>query len=257
MDMMTPSNWRKITIEDTIEGLNQAAIGNHQIQLQVGSGTETNSRKTTEIIKLLHRTPDYLFLGEIQTAEHSQALFHALNAGLRGIQTCHADSPEGMLLRWVYDHKIPMASLPAIDLIIQMIDHVDDTRRMVYRIVEIDKQRIVPVLQQDLPVTALISDILTFDPYANQLKRNKPLKESDVVKRVAQRAGIESSQIKSLLDYYQTFFTSSSTLPQPSQTLRNKFDELYTQQYLPCIYPTKYSKIPEEMSHGAKIKQSQ
>jgi type IV secretory pathway ATPase VirB11/archaellum biosynthesis ATPase len=122
LDLITPPEWRKITIEDVIESVPQHHYDKHQVRLQVVPFEGENSlrSKGREIVKLLHRSPDYVFLGEIQTQEHSQAVFHALTAGLHLIQTCHASSPENLIVRWVEHHDIAPINLLTLDLIIFM-----------------------------------------------------------------------------------------------------------------------------------------
>jgi len=120
--LITPPEWRKITIEDVIESVPQHIYDKHQVRLQVipFEGENTLRSKSKEIVKLLHRSPDYVFLGEIQTQEHSQAVFHALTAGLHLIQTCHASSPENLIVRWVEHHGIAPINLLTLDLIVFM-----------------------------------------------------------------------------------------------------------------------------------------
>ncbi|NHJ46867.1 MAG: type II/IV secretion system ATPase subunit, partial [Asgard group archaeon] len=109
IDLLTPPQWRKITIEDVIESIEQTQFNKFQTRYSVSpfDSKIASHSKSDEIIKLLHRSPSWVFLGEIQTAEHSNALFEALSAGLVGLQTCHGRSAEMMILRWVNQHKIP------------------------------------------------------------------------------------------------------------------------------------------------------
>jgi Flp pilus assembly CpaF family ATPase len=120
LDMITPSNWRKVYIEDAAES--RAISGHHQVKLQVDPIDETRNRlnKSMEIVKTLHRSPDYLVLGEIQSAEHSRALFQAISAGLSSIQTCHSNSGAGLVSRWSNDHGIEKSSIALMDVIVTM-----------------------------------------------------------------------------------------------------------------------------------------
>ncbi|MCG3258108.1 MAG: hypothetical protein H7644_00005, partial [Candidatus Heimdallarchaeota archaeon] len=61
-----------------------------------------------------------IYLGEIQSREHTQAMFEALNAGLKGIQTAHSDSVEKILRRWENLHKIARSDFLSLDIIIIM-----------------------------------------------------------------------------------------------------------------------------------------
>jgi len=118
LDMTTPRAWRKIYVEDAIES--RRFGDQHQVRYRVDPLDETEAKfdKSTEIIKTLHRSPDYLILGEIQTAEHSRALFQAIAAGLRSIQTCHSDSASSLVSRWMLNHGIDRSSIALMDVIV-------------------------------------------------------------------------------------------------------------------------------------------
>jgi flagellar protein FlaI len=141
LDMVTPQWWRKIYIEDAIES--KSLDNQHQVKLQVDPLDEQHKRlsKSVEIVKCLHRSPDYLVLGEIQTAEHSQALFQALAAGLRTIQTCHSDSASNLISRWMLNHGIESSNLGMMDLIVTLErPRPSESARRVREIVEIRKE---------------------------------------------------------------------------------------------------------------------
>lgn len=120
LDFTTPNVWRKIYIEDALES--RVVKGSHQIRFRVDPLDESDHRldKSTEILKCLHRSPDYMILGEIQTAEHSHALFQSIVAGLRSIQTCHSNSPSSLVTRWAIEHQISMSSLALMDIIVSL-----------------------------------------------------------------------------------------------------------------------------------------
>lgn len=130
LDLYTPKHWRKIAIEDAIESINQAELGYKQLSIQVDSFESDRSlyTKTSEILKLLHRSPDYIYLGEIQSSEHTKAMFEALNAGLKGIQTAHADSIEKILRRWENLHKISVSDFLSLDTIVIMKRKISENR---------------------------------------------------------------------------------------------------------------------------------
>ncbi|MHA2357384.1 MAG: ATPase, T2SS/T4P/T4SS family [Candidatus Heimdallarchaeaceae archaeon] len=122
LDLFTPKNWRKIAIEDAIESIDQSSMGYKHLTIQVDSfeSNKAHHTKTSEILKLLHRSPDWIYLGEIQSREHTQAMFEALNAGLKGIQTAHSDSVDKILRRWKNLHKIDSSDFMSLDIIIVM-----------------------------------------------------------------------------------------------------------------------------------------
>ncbi|MHA1576354.1 MAG: ATPase, T2SS/T4P/T4SS family [Candidatus Thorarchaeota archaeon] len=140
LDRVTPRWWRKVYIEDAIES---RILGNHhQVRLQVDPVDEQHKRlnKSEEIVKCLHRSPDYLILGEIQTLEHSNALFQAVAAGLHSIQTCHSDSAASLVSRWILGHNIEKSNLGLMDLIVTLErPKPGESTRHVKEIVEIRK----------------------------------------------------------------------------------------------------------------------
>ncbi|MEM2482401.1 MAG: ATPase, T2SS/T4P/T4SS family [Candidatus Nezhaarchaeales archaeon] len=123
LDLCTPRNWRKIYVEDVVESLDHRIQGRHQLKLHV-EPFETQKRarrKYVEMIKLLHRTPDWICMGELQSKEHFKAMFHAITAGLRGMHTCHASSAQGLIRRWLLHCDISKEDVIGMDLLIHMV----------------------------------------------------------------------------------------------------------------------------------------
>ncbi|MHA1771161.1 MAG: ATPase, T2SS/T4P/T4SS family [Candidatus Thorarchaeota archaeon] len=138
LDYCTPRNWRKIYVEDTIESRIQGE--HHQIRYRVSPIDEIKERfsKIDEITKSLHRSPDYLILGEIQTADHSQALFQALMSGLRSMQTCHSSSAPALVSRWRFAHGIKEHAIALMDLLVILErPQPGKSKRIVKKILEI------------------------------------------------------------------------------------------------------------------------
>jgi type IV secretory pathway ATPase VirB11/archaellum biosynthesis ATPase len=115
---------RRIYIEDAVETKDLLERGYHQLKLRVDPferGGETQRTKSAEITKILHRSPDLVILGEIQSEEHSRAFFQALSAGVRGLQTFHSSSPEQAVRRWLELHGISKANLLDLGIVVQML----------------------------------------------------------------------------------------------------------------------------------------
>ena len=115
---------RRIYIEDAVETKDLLERGYHQMKLRVDTferGGETQRTKSAEITKILHRSPDMVILGEIQSEEHSRAFFQALSAGVRGLQTFHSSSPEQAIRRWLELHGISKANLLDLGIMVQML----------------------------------------------------------------------------------------------------------------------------------------
>ena len=114
---------RRVYVEDAVETKDLLARGYHQLKLRVDPfehGSDGARTKSEEVTKVLHRSPDIVVLGEIQSEEHSRAFFHALTAGVRGIQTFHASSPSQAVRRWREIHGVSRTSLLDLDVIVQM-----------------------------------------------------------------------------------------------------------------------------------------
>lgn len=115
---------RRIYIEDAVETKDLLLRGYHQMKLRVDPferGNEAQRTKSAEITKILHRSPDLVVLGEIQSEEHSKAFFQALSAGVRGLQTFHSSSPEQAIRRWLELHGVSRANLLDLGVVVQMV----------------------------------------------------------------------------------------------------------------------------------------
>ncbi|MGD0637586.1 MAG: ATPase, T2SS/T4P/T4SS family [Nitrososphaerales archaeon] len=114
---------RRIYVEDAVETKDLLGRGYHQMKLKVDPferWAEGSRTKSMEITKILHRSPDVVILGEIQSEEHSKAFFHALSAGVRGLQTFHASTTTQAVRRWREMHGISKANLLDLDVLVQM-----------------------------------------------------------------------------------------------------------------------------------------
>ncbi|MEM3832881.1 MAG: ATPase, T2SS/T4P/T4SS family [Thermoprotei archaeon] len=143
IDLELPKVWRRIYIEDVVESLNLKDKDAHQIKIQTTPFEQGAKvfKKSTEIVKLLHRSPDWIYLGEIQTKEHTRAMFHAFSMGLKGIATTHAASIEGLFYRWTKHYMINSDSIRLINVVILMEREITNSGkiiRYVKNIVEID-----------------------------------------------------------------------------------------------------------------------
>lgn len=190
VNLLAPPSWRRIAIEDALESVSVDEGRRHKVTFRVDSfdsPEKTLSTKSNEIIRLLHRSPDWVFLGEIQTAEHSEAMFHALSAGIKGIQTCHASSNNDMLLRWKIHHKIPDVCFQNLGLLVHMVREVVQGN-IIRRVVQIGEMQfqahnpsIFPLFEWNkasMQLEKKIDYILT--PLVLQACKYKHLTEQDV-----------------------------------------------------------------------------
>jgi flagellar protein FlaI len=180
IDLYTPKNWRKIAIEDAIESIEQSSLGYKHLSIQVDSfeSNKVSHTKTAEILKLLHRSPDWIYLGEIQSREHTQAMFEALNAGLKGIQTAHSDSVEKIFRRWKNLHKISSSDFLSLDIIIIMRREITDYSfiRRIFEVYEINKE-----FENDTSNQEFLIKI--YNPKENEKKIFSNIKEKSFLKQ--------------------------------------------------------------------------
>ncbi|MBD3192058.1 MAG: hypothetical protein GF308_15535 [Candidatus Heimdallarchaeota archaeon] len=234
IDLLTPSQWRKITIEDVIESIDQSKYNKFQTRFVVSPFEAKNSRrsKSEEIIKLLHRSPSWVYLGEIQTAEHSRALFEALSAGLVGIQTCHGRTIELMLMRWVHQHEISLASLLSLDLLISVSSSFNDWKivRKVNRLSEIPKDLCSSQIFNKIDEIQLI-DIFTFCPKKQSLTKQIDLFETPLVKTLRKSKNLSRNEFEKELEFISNLlnYLIEKKIFDPSQ-LVNLFNNLTLKQ---------------------------
>ncbi|MFX0100361.1 MAG: ATPase, T2SS/T4P/T4SS family [Candidatus Hodarchaeota archaeon] len=127
LDLIYPENFRKIYVEDVVETVNQDPSIHHQLKFQ----SNDKDLKPRIIKNLLHRTPDVLILGEILTKEETDALFHCLSVGLKGMQTIHANSCESLLTRLRIHFNIDPICLKDLDFIVYLKKIESGNRRLI------------------------------------------------------------------------------------------------------------------------------
>jgi type IV secretory pathway ATPase VirB11/archaellum biosynthesis ATPase len=143
---------RRVYIEDAVETKDLLDRGYHQVKIKVDPFDRSERlmhTKETEIVKVLHRSPDLVVLSEIQSEEHSRAFFSALASGIRGIQTFHASSLEQAVRRWVNVHGVAKQNLMDLGLLVQM-SRPDRLRplRVVARVCEMVSEAEEPRLRE-------------------------------------------------------------------------------------------------------------
>jgi len=133
IDKLLPRDLRRIYIEDVKESLARDPES-HQVFFQA-SDSEENKDKSHLIISLLHRSPDFVYLGEILSQDEARAMFHALSVGLKGLQTIHSQSIESLINRWIFHYQINPISLESLGIIVLM--KKIGNRRIIVEIAEI------------------------------------------------------------------------------------------------------------------------
>ncbi|MDI9644388.1 MAG: ATPase, T2SS/T4P/T4SS family [Candidatus Verstraetearchaeota archaeon] len=173
LDLETPSHWRKYSIEsDIAENVSQRRYGKHQVRLLAATGTQDAiDRRRETIDSLLHKSPDYVFFGEVLSPSDSQALFQLLASGIKCIHTVHAGSGEALLKRFVHQHRVPVLALSDLGVLIQMrrFDTSGNFSRRLVRISEIARGN-----AQEIPP---LHDLFLWDDGTGRAEPVAPLEE--------------------------------------------------------------------------------
>jgi flagellar protein FlaI len=206
IDVCAPRWWRKITIEDAVESVPQLRYGRHQVRIQVepleqGSASRLKSVETT---RLLHRNPTYVLLGEIQTSEHSKALFQALASGLRVMHTVHASSPEALLRRFLVQHGVSREDLKSLELIV-FIRNFFGFRGRWRRVTRISE------LTFEENGQSAVTDIFRHDFESDSLAQAFDVAHSATVRRILEDYPLDIQEVEQVLTSFKRFLAQLFT----------------------------------------------
>ncbi len=106
-----PPHFRDLSVEDVLE-TSTLRKGN-RVRFRLGYDPKETSiyTKAMEIQKILHRSPDFVNLGELSTKDHFIAFLNVLSVGIPSIQTIHGRNAEYLLLRLQDIYEIPIGLL--------------------------------------------------------------------------------------------------------------------------------------------------
>ena len=136
-----PFHFRVLSVEDVLETSNLRS-GN-QVRFRLGYDPQGSNiyTKAMEIQKILHRSPDYVNLGELSTKNNFIAFLNVLSVGIPSIQTIHGKDPNYLLLRLHDIYKIPISliktSFPHIFVEMDTIWRKNIRKRFISRIAEL------------------------------------------------------------------------------------------------------------------------
>ncbi|RLF17723.1 MAG: hypothetical protein DRN06_03280 [Thermoprotei archaeon] len=229
LDLCSPPHWRKIYVEDVTESIPQLKLGKHQVRLKVSpfESRRQTFLKSLEVLRLLHRSPDFVILSEIQTPEHSKALFQALSSGLRGLQTCHASTLEGLLRRWILHHGISPINLLDLDLLVQMKTVLIDGRevRRMVRLSEVKVSEEVSEVSEALAPVKLV-DVFTWIPNLG-LVRQVDLYETPTLSKIKELEFLSRKRFEEEIRAYQELLLRLSSSSIDPATCSTKLSQLY------------------------------
>ncbi len=195
LDLLVPTQFRKIYLEDVLESLDHRPYNHHQLKYVVSGGAESSEQtKAAQIKKLLHRSPDFVYLGEILTREECEAMFHCLSAGLKGLQTSHGFDIYSTITRWEIHFGVPKLCFNDLGIVITMKKH--DNRRFVTGIYELE------YIEPNL----IIREFFKYDPFKNDWIKKDSFKESKAFKQIASIEALTPERLEFEIDNYIRYF---------------------------------------------------
>lgn len=212
LDLALPPLRRRVYVEDAVESLDLHHLGYHQLKLKVEPiEAETKiASKHLEVLKSLHRSPDLLILGEVQSAEHSSALFQAIASGIRGIQTFHSSDPEQAIRRWTKTHGISPEQILDLDVLVTMSrPWPGKPYRYVRRISEVCEEGVLDVFEKpNLHAPSIRKRDLESSATFHKISRERDMEEIKKVFKAYQNAIISTLNTRSLEEFVAKFFSA-------------------------------------------------
>ena len=196
IDLMIPNNFRKIYVEETLESLEIPIEQNHQLKYIVEPDIDgKNKGKEKAIFKLLHRSGDIIILGEILNKSETDAMFHCLSAGLKGIQTTHASSIQGLINRWIIHFKIDKSCLNDLGIIVLM-KKIGPCRKIL-SICETNYSRREDAIS--------INDFFKYSPVSQKWDQITQIKESNLFKKLNNYINLSNYSYSKIINKIEDF----------------------------------------------------
>ena len=135
---------RLLSVEDVLETAETRQGNTVRFRLGYDPHESMIFSKSLEVQKILHRSPDFINLGELSTKSHFTAFLNVLSVGIPSIQTIHGRNPEFLLvrLRDIYDIPLELlkTSFPHIFIELDVSWIGNKKKRSVMRIAELTKE---------------------------------------------------------------------------------------------------------------------
>jgi len=147
-----PPHFRLLSVEDVLE-TTETRQGNI-VKFRLGYDPQESMvlSKSLEIQKILHRSPDFVNLGELSTKDNFSAFLNVLSVGIPSIQTIHGRNPEFLFKRLKDIYGIPLELLKTsfphifIELNVSWIRNVK--KRAIMRIAELTNEGKIKILSE-------------------------------------------------------------------------------------------------------------
>ncbi len=160
-----PSHLRLLSVEDVLESANLRQGNTVRFRLGYDPKESMLFSKSLEIQKILHRSPDFINLGELSTKGHFTAYLNVLSVGIPSIQTIHGKKPEFLFSRLRDIYHIPVellkTSIPHIFIELDVKWNGKVKKRYVIEMAELTEKGII------IPITDSEIDLFLSQQYNN------------------------------------------------------------------------------------------
>lgn len=150
-----PSHLRLLSVEDVLESANLRQGNTVRFRLGYDPKESMLFSKSLEIQKILHRSPDFINLGELSNKGHFTAYLNVLSVGIPSIQTIHGKKPEFLFSRLRDIYHIPLellkTSIPHIFIELDVKWNGNLKKRYVIEMAELtEKGEIIPITDSEI-----------------------------------------------------------------------------------------------------------
>ncbi|MFX0050997.1 MAG: ATPase, T2SS/T4P/T4SS family [Candidatus Hermodarchaeota archaeon] len=154
-----PSHFRLLSVEDVLEIADTRKGNIVRFRLGYDPHDSVIFSKSLEVQKILHRSPDFINLGELSLKGHFKAFLNVLSVGIPSIQTIHGRNPEFLFGRLRDIYNIPLellkTSLPHIFIELNVSWVQNKKKRTIFRIAELTDKGSISTLSNDVIETIL------------------------------------------------------------------------------------------------------
>lgn len=152
-----PSHFRLLSIEDVLESTTLRYGNVVRFRLGYDPHEVQSISKSMEVQKILHRSPDFINLGELSLKDHFTAFLNVLSVGVPSIQTIHGKDPKFLLQRLKDIYHVPLellqTSIPHVFIELDVYWEGNKKKRSLVKIAELSGQvDISPISNQEIDI---------------------------------------------------------------------------------------------------------
>ncbi|MFX0137195.1 MAG: ATPase, T2SS/T4P/T4SS family [Candidatus Hodarchaeota archaeon] len=184
-----PPHFRLLSVEDVLEIADTRKGNIVRFRLGYDPLESVIFSKSLEVQKILHRSPDFINLGELSLKSHFTAFLNVLSVGIPSIQTIHGRNPEFLFgrLRDIYDIPLELlkTSLPHIFIELNVSWVQNKKKRIVFRIAELTDKGYISTLSNDVIESILSYSNNNFEIFTlDYLSKRNEITLKELIKKI-------------------------------------------------------------------------